>query len=186
MSSFQRRLPHWRPDGRPLFLTWRLHDSLPRHRFFPASSLSAGKAFVAMDRLLDQARTGPLYLARPEIASLVVEAILEGRDPLGHYDLHAFVVMANHVHLLITPAVPVPGLLQRLKGTTARRANQMLSLTGRAFWQEESFDRWVRDEREFQRIRAYIEENPVRAGLVTAPEDYPWSSAWRTGCGEPG
>ena len=186
MSSFQRRLPHWRPDGRPLFLTWRLHNSLPLHRFFPAGSLSAGKAFVAMDRLLDQARTGPLYLARPEIASLVVEAILDGGDTLGHYDLHAFVVMANHVHLLITPAVPVPGLSQRLKGTTARRANQMLSLTGRAFWQEESYDRWVRDEREFQRIQAYIEENPVRAGLVTAPEDYPWSSASRTGSAAPG
>ena len=134
MSSFQRRLPHWRPHGRPLFPAWRLLNNLPLDRFFPAGSLSAGKAFVAMDRLLDQARTGPLYLARPEIASLVVEAIVEGRDTLGHYDLHAFVVMANHGHLLITPAVPVPGLLQRLKGTTARRANQMPSLTeiGRA------------------------------------------------------
>jgi len=53
----------------------------------------------------------------------------------------------------------------------------MLGLTGRAFWQEESYDRWVRDDKEFHRIRAYIEENPVRAGLVAAPEDYPWSSA---------
>jgi len=186
MSSFQRRLPRWRPDGRPLFPTWRLHNRPPLDRFFPAGSLSAGKAFAALDRPLDQALTGPLYLARPEIASLVVEAILGGRDTLGDHDLHAFVAMANHVHLLITPAVPVPGLLQRLKGTTARRANQMFSLTGRAFWQEESCDRWVRDEREFQRIRAYIEENPVRAGLVTAPEDYPWSSASRTGCAAPG
>ena len=186
MLSYRRRLPHQHADEQPLFLTWRLYGSLPPHRFFRTGSLSAGKAFVAMDRLLDHARTGPLYLARPEIAGLVVEAIVEGRDTLGHYDLHAFVVMANHVHLLITAKTPVPKLLQRLKGTTARRANESLRLTGRPFWQEESYDRWVRDEREFQRIRAYVEENPVRAGLVAAPEDYPWSSASRSFRRQPG
>jgi putative DNA methylase len=136
-----------------------------------------------MDRLLDHARTGPLHLARPEIAGLIVQAILEGRDILDHYDLHAFVVMANHVHVLITPKVRVSKLLQRLKGSTARRANGLLGLTGRAFWQEESYDRWVRDEREFRRIRLYIEENPVRAGLAAAPEDYRWSSAFQRGAG---
>jgi len=87
--------------------------------------------------------------------------------------------MANHVHLLITPRTPVPKLMQRLKGSTARRANEILRLTGRGFWQEESYDRWVRNEREFRRIQGYIEENPVRAGLVAVPEDYRWSSAWR-------
>ncbi len=177
MTLYQRRLPHWHPDGRPLFLTWRLHGSLPPHRFFLTGEVSAGKAFVAMDRLLDTARTGPLHLARPEIARMVLEALLEGQDSLHHYDLHAFVVMANHVHALITPKAPAPKLLNRLKGSTARRANQMLGLTGRTFWQDESYDRWVRNDTEFQRIRAYIEENPVRAGLVAAPEDYPWSSA---------
>jgi len=177
MPSYYRRLPHWHPEGQPLFLTWRLHGSLPTHRFFPPGSLNGGKAFTAMDRLLDQARTGPVYLAQPDIASLVVEAILDGRDRLDHYNLHAFVVMANHVHLLITPKAPVPKLTQRLKGTTARRANERLRLTGRAFWQEEGYDHWVRNEREFFRIRAYIEDNPVRAGLVIAREDFPWSSA---------
>jgi hypothetical protein len=76
--------------------------------------------------------------------------------------------------------------LQHLKGTTARRANEILRLTGRPFWQEESYDRWVRDEREFQRIRAYVEENPVRAGLVAGPEEYPWSSASRSFHRQPG
>ncbi len=177
MPSYQRRLPHWHPDGQPLFLTWRLHGSLPPHRFFPPSNLRSGKGFVAMDRLLDHARTGPLYLARPEIATIVVEAILFGQNPLGHDSLHAFVVMPNHVHLLITSLVPVPKLLQSLKGTTARRANQTLRVTGKVFWQEESYDHLVRDETEFRRIQAYIEENPVRAGLAQRPEDYRWSSA---------
>ena len=89
MWSYRRRLPHWYPDGQPLFLTWRLQSSLPPNRFFPRGSSSAGKAFLAMDRLLDHARTGPLYLARPEIASIVVQAILDGRDNLHHYRLHA-------------------------------------------------------------------------------------------------
>ena len=53
----------------------------------------------------------------------------------------------------------------------------MLGLTGKPFWQDESYDRLVRDRLEFERIRRYIENNPVRAGLVAAPEDYPWSSA---------
>jgi REP-associated tyrosine transposase len=54
-----------------------------------------------------------------------------------------------------------------------------LALTGKPFWQDESYDRLVRDAAEFERIRHYIEYNPVRAGLVELPEEYPWSSARR-------
>jgi len=139
-----------------------------------------------MDRLLDQASTGPLYLARPELADLVVETLLDGQDVHHDYILHAFVVMPNHVHLLVTPKATVPKLMQGLKGRTARRANQILKRTGRAFWQEESYDHWVRDEREFGRIRAYIEENPVRAGWVAVAQDYLWSSAGLTAQKAPG
>jgi hypothetical protein len=83
-----------------MFLTWRLHGSLPSHRNFPQATTS-GRAFLALDRRLDCAATGPLYLRQPEIASMVVEAI-RYRDP-AHYQLHAFVVMPNPVHVLITP-----------------------------------------------------------------------------------
>ncbi len=86
-----------------------------------------------MDRLLDEARAGPRHLARPEIAGIVVDAILFGEKPLGYYHLHCFVVMPNHVHLLITPIAAVPKLLQSLKGATARRANQVLQLIGKPF-----------------------------------------------------
>jgi hypothetical protein len=55
----QRRLPHFHPVDRPLFLTWRLHGSLPANRFFP-SNITSGRAFVAMDRILDQASSGAL------------------------------------------------------------------------------------------------------------------------------
>ena len=85
--------------------------------------------------------------------------------------------MANHVHALLLPLVSPPRLMQALKGATAREANRILGRTGETFWQAESYDHWVRDERELERIAAYIENNPVQAGLATRPEDYAWSSA---------
>lgn len=80
-----------------------------------------------MDRLLDHARTGPLYPSRPEIAQIVVDALRYGQDVSRHYDLHAFVVMSNI-------------WLGSLKSITAKRATQILDLTGRPFSQEESYD----------------------------------------------
>ncbi len=128
-----------------------------------------------MDRLLDSAVTGPLYLRQAELAAMVVDAI---RFRSGEsYELHSYVVMANHVHLLITPHSPVSKLMQSLKRFTAREGNRILGMTGRPFWQEESYDRLVRDEAEFGRIVRYIEMNPVRAGLVASPGEFPWSSA---------
>jgi REP element-mobilizing transposase RayT len=96
---------------------------------------------------------------------------------LGHYELAAFVVMANHVHVLLLPKVHPSRLLQSLKGFAAREANRMLGRTGEPFWQAESYDHGVRDEQEYARITAYIESNPVKAGLVERAEDYRCSSA---------
>ena len=94
-----------------------------------------------------------------------------------HVELGSFVVMPNHVHILVLPRVPLATLTRRLKGYTARQANRILGRTGDAFWQTESYDHWVRSEQEWGRIVRYIESNPVGAGLVTRPEDHPWSSA---------
>ena len=169
-----RRLPHYYSVGHPIFLTWRLFGSLPANRAFPAVTTS-GKAFAAMDHLLDTARTGPLHLRRPEFAEMVVEAIRH-REREGLYTIHNFVVMANHVHLLITPRMELPKLTQSLKRATAREGNRMLGVCGQPFWQDESYDRWVRNAVEFERIANYIENNPVSAGLCATPEDFPWSS----------
>jgi REP element-mobilizing transposase RayT len=118
-----------------------------------------------------------MYLAQAEVAGLVVGAIEYHADGLGHYDLHAYVVMSNHVHLLVTPRAEVSKMTQSLKRFTARQANRILSRTGLPFWQDESYDHVVRDGEEFRRIKRYIELNPVRAGLVAAPDEFPWSSA---------
>ena len=87
--------------------------------------------------------------------------------------------MPNHVHVLLLPGIAPKRLLQSIKGVTAREANRVLGRTGQSFWQRESYDRWVRDQHEWDRIAAYIENNPVKAGLVSRAEDYPWSSANR-------
>jgi REP element-mobilizing transposase RayT len=129
-----------------------------------------------MDRSLDTARNGPLFLHQPRIARIVVDSLRRGAE-LRHYQLGAWVVMANHVHVVVRPNVPPSRLLQSLKGFTARETNRALGRTGEAFWQAESYDHWVRDDRELARITAYIEDNPVRAQLVARAEDYPWSSA---------
>jgi REP element-mobilizing transposase RayT len=85
--------------------------------------------------------------------------------------------MPNHVHLLVTPRVEVSKMMQSLKRFTARECNRILGLTGQPFWQDESYDRLVRNEAEYRRIVRYIEMNPVRAGLAATPEEFPWSSA---------
>ena len=177
-----RRLPHIYPEGAWLFVTWHLHGSLPQARYPPPDKLSAGKAFVWMDRHLDTTRLGPMFLNRPEVAQLVVEALRHGVQN-GLYDLRPFVVMNNHVHVLLRPLRPASGVLQWLKGTTAREANLILVRTGQPFWQRESYDHCARDEPELERIVAYIENNPVKAGLVAKPSAYRWSSAW-SGDGE--
>jgi REP element-mobilizing transposase RayT len=177
MTFSQRRLPHWRPEGKPLFLTWHLHGSLPHNRFPPPAAPSAGKAFVWMDRCLDEARFGPSWLKREELARIVVDTLRYAADTLRYFDLYAYVVMPNHVHVLLLPLVDPSKLLHSVKGFSAREANKLLARSGEPFWQRESYDHWARNETEFERIRRYIEENPVRAGLAATAEEYPWSSA---------
>ena len=107
---------------------------------------------------------------------MVVEALRYREQSLQHFELHSYVFMPNHVHLLLTPLVPVSKLTHSLKRYTAREGNRILGLTNRPFWQDESYDRLVRDRREFERIKLYIEMNPVNAGLVSKPEEFRWSS----------
>ena len=137
------------------------------------------ESFQALDHLLDETRTGARYLAIAAVADLVTEFIRHCANAMNQYGLHAFAVMPNHVHLLITPNHELPTILKALKSFTARRANACLARSGQPFWLAESFDHLVRDHAEFDAIRRYIEENPVRAMLVGQAEDYRLSSANR-------
>src|SRR5260370_30677701 len=179
MDKLGVELPHVWGKGKRRFSTWKLEGRQPHALCPPPNKQNAGQAFVWMDRYLDSARGGPLYLKQPPIAQLVVVSIHYSAQHLQYYELEAFVVMANHVHLLVMPRVSPSRFLQTLKGYTAREANRLLGRTCQPFWQAESYDHAVRDDRESDRLKGYIENNPVKAGLVSNAEDYLWSSAAR-------
>jgi REP element-mobilizing transposase RayT len=100
-------------------------------------------------------------LRQPRIAELV-------RDAIELHQPHAWVIMPNHVHVLWTPAGSLAALIGKVKGSTAHAANLILGTTGEPFWQDDYFDRLVRDDT-FEDIRRYIECNPVKAGLAMRP-----------------
>src|SRR5689334_15969174 len=100
MGFSERRLPHWYEVGARVFVTWSLYGSLPSNRGFAPESMTSGRAFIAMDRVLHQTRTGSFYLRQVEIAEVVLEALYYSAEQLRRYTMHAFVNMPNHVHLL--------------------------------------------------------------------------------------
>jgi hypothetical protein len=109
-----RRLPHWQPPDSEFFVTWRLYGSLPEeaHGAAPqalAQSRSAGEAFVALDRKLDCASTGPLWLKDAHVAEHVSRVLLSGMSEWGLYGLFAWVVMANHVQSFCDPSAAQQG-----------------------------------------------------------------------------
>ena len=184
MSYYERNLPHWQPEGAALFLTWRLHGSLPRTVEILEHG-SPGKVFVALDRRLDGAATGPRWLhfelMDERVAQVVADALGFGERRLGLYQLRAWVLMVNHVHILIYPRPARRGSPKPSR--IIRHARPMPSLriigrTGLPFWQDESYDHWVRGPEELAKIVRYIEKNPVVAGRVSRGEDWRWSSAF--------
>ena len=150
--NYRRCLPHWQPSEATFFVTWRLHGSRPR------------------------CPGGPLWLMESHVASTVSLEILDSKYKDAIDQLFAWVVMPNHVHLLLRPRGELMPVLQRIKGASARKANLLFERRGR-FWLEESFDHWVRNDLEFGRLLEYIEQNPVIAGLVDTPKAWRWSSA---------
>ena len=178
MTFYARNLPHWQPEGADIFITWRLYGSLPSTMKIPKQSESAGERFRRFDLELDRAGSGPVWLKHPRIAKCVIEALAKGQSR-EMFRLHSYVVMANHVHVLIEPHAPISRITQWIKGATARNANMILGRSGNHFWQDESFDRWIRNTQQWSLVKTYIEKNPVTAGLVEAAKDWPWSSASR-------
>jgi REP element-mobilizing transposase RayT len=179
MGFYRRRLPHWHPEGVPVFLTWRLYGSLPRKVDLLTGDAAAteGRRFLAFDREMDRATAGPTWLKEARVAQCVVDTLFTGAEQWKLYELFAWVVMANHVHALVQAHQALREVTRAVKSTSARLANRILGRSGWPFWQDESYDHWVRDAREFDRVVHYIEWNPVHAGLVERVEEWPWSSA---------
>jgi REP element-mobilizing transposase RayT len=109
------------------------------------------------------------------VAEIIEKILLEadGRD----YRMQAWVVMPNHVHLIVEVwGVPLAKLINAWKGRTAREANALLGRNG-AFWQEDYYDTLIRDEAHLKRAIRYTEQNPVKAFLAKAAREWPWSCA---------
>lgn len=191
-------LPHVKREGASYFVTFRLTDSLPKEvllRFErehaesirrlegPASSQALGEIHRELrrkiERHLDQG-AGACHLRRPDIADMIAGALRHFHGE--HYLLDDWVVMPNHVHLVLWPMpnFTLSEILKSRKRHTARQANLILDKTGHSFWQRESYDHWIRDDAEKSRIRRYVRMNPVKAGLCQNPEEWRWSSASRT------
>ena len=94
------------------------------------------------------------------------------------YRLSSWVVMPNHVHMLIMPFAEwsLSRIMKDMKSFTSREANKFLGRRGQ-FWMEDYFDRYIRDRKHFASAITYIENNPVKARLCARPEDWPFSSA---------
>jgi len=110
-------------------------------------------------------------------ASLLVDTLLDYRGK-GKYELHEFVVMPNHIHLLLTPApdLTLERVMQFIKGGYSHRAGQQLG-PSLGVWARGYMDHRVRDPRDYEAHRDYIHQNPVQRGLASSPEKFPYSSA---------
>ena len=145
--------------------------------------------FAKYDELLDKCKSGPTHLKRPDVAKLVANELHLFNGEL--YDLIVYSIMPNHVHILIDTSIQIPAtfcvsqwesldfeplenIMKRIKGPSAVYSNRLLGLSGK-FWQKESYDHYIRNEKEFNNVIAYILNNPVKAKIVGHWEEHPFT-----------
>jgi len=180
IARYRRHLPHWRQDGATYFVTFRLFDSLPKeklqqlsaeikewHRLHPEPTDQEweeyhNELFIKVDRWLDLGHgCSVLGEERPQT---VLSGALTHFDH-KRYELYCYVIMPNHVHLVVRPwnDYTLEQILHSWKRYSARQINRHVGRTG-TLWQEESFDRIVRDTQHLRRVLRYIEKNPGKLG----------------------
>ena len=180
-------LPHFDNARVTQSITFRLNDSLPQHCLPAMQQELADLADDEQQRqrrqriesLLD-AGHGCCALRHPAVAAIMQETLIKWHE--DRYQLWAWCIMPNHVHVLISPTAPLGKIIQSWKSFVARwtrtRAEELgIKVPETGFWMREYWDRFIRDDRHFNTAAAYIEKNPVAAGLCTQPRDWPWSSA---------
>jgi len=181
-DEHRRNLPHWQQDSVWVFVTWRLADSLPKEKLValreerdqwierhpPPWDVSTEETFHRLfsdriDRWLDEG-SGSCLLRKSAHSQIVAEA-LTCFDGI-RYALNSFVVMPNHVHVLFQPLQGhrLSRIIKSWKGFTARRINECEGRKG-TLWQDEYWDRLIRNERHLFKVRDYIRHNPHYANL---------------------
>jgi REP element-mobilizing transposase RayT len=198
LIEYSRHLPHWRQDGATYFVAFRLADSLPQSKLRELEAVKREwaenrgisrtdcqsvlprriprehwDAFVRslmgkVEGWLDEGM-GKCWMARPEISQIVMHSLQHFDN--DHYELGCYVVMPNHVHGILRPlrprSLPLEKILQGRKLHASRDINATLGRSG-SLWEEESFDRIVRDEEHLYRCIHYVGDNPAKAGIPPA------------------
>jgi len=197
-ATHKRNLPHFYKTGVNYFITYRLHDSIPtkeltkmrqefemeldtlktkyNHSDLELLKYNLQKNFFGIyDELLHKNSTIQ-YLKNEQIAEIVGNAMMFYHEK--EYFVNCYCIMPNHVHFVFfyydTATKAISKIMQSIKGFSARKANEILGLSGE-FWQHESHDHIVRDNQELERIISYVKMNPVKAGLVTKWEDWKYT-----------
>jgi REP element-mobilizing transposase RayT len=191
-TMHKRNLPHIYPQDAAFFITFRLKNSIPREvlakmkedeeqriaeiRQSKLSEADKNEAiytekkrfFSRYDKALEKYATDDDFLKIPEIAQTVADKMHEYDKKL--YDLIAYCIMSNHVHLLFTTHnyenADISYIMKLIKGGSAYLCNKILLNRAEIFWQDESYDHYIRNQKEFTNIEYYIIENPVKAGLI--------------------
>jgi REP element-mobilizing transposase RayT len=116
------------------------------------------------------------WVLPPEARNIALRHVVFEHE--WHVFLHVAVVMPDHVHFIGTPFhdSPLAKINKGIKGTSSRKINQLLSRAG-AVWRDEPFDHQIRRDESLQEKIEYVCQNPVRKGLVSTPDEYPW--LWR-------
>jgi putative DNA methylase len=174
-------LPHFDHAGLVQIVTLRLADALPAELLEELEKIVSKEKDAERRKRIEawlDAGHGSCWLRDSKVAAIVEGALLHFDGQ--RYRLLAWVVMPNHVHVLVelSEEVRLPDLLHSWKSFTAIEANRILGRSG-IFWMPEYFDRYIRDEKHLANAVSYIHENPVKAKLVARVEDWRWSSAWR-------
>jgi len=184
-------LPHRDEPGLTQFVTFHLFDSFPQSLRSEWEHLAKIEDDIErreqLEEYLDKGR-GECHLRRPEVAKLVEENFKEFSDNCGstmvskgnaasRYELRAWVVMPNHVHVLFKVGeVSMGETVGAWKKHTGRLANRILGKRG-AFWAEDYFDIFMRDAEHERKTVRYIESNPTKAKLVGEAKKWSWGSA---------
>ncbi len=181
-DSSQRHLPHWQQAGTTYFVTFRLADSLPVEKVNllrkqrdgwlllnpePWNELQEKEYSLLFSEKLNEwldAGYGECILSNTAVSEIVESSLLHFDGV--RYDLDEYVIMPNHVHILISPLAEhsLDKIFHTLKSFTAHAINKKLKLQG-AIWMDESYDHIVRSMDQLEFYRKYIRENPSKARL---------------------
>ncbi|MFO7820583.1 MAG: transposase [Lentisphaeria bacterium] len=207
IQCYRRNLPHWRQDGATYFVTFRLSDSIPKHKIeewqiqrnnwyvrhglthdlttaewatiykeIPLKERGDFESWTAQQRMVElDLCHGSCLLNKPETTQSVQKSLqfFDGE----RYRCGDFAIMPNHIHWIV---MPLPGhqleqIMQDIKSFTGHQINKLHNRRGKV-WQQESYDRLIRNSKELYRTRRYIYKNPPKAGLSS--DNRTWQCKW--------